>query len=423
MKNYIVLIIIILISSCQKSEEKKNIINNIPVEIDSAYVKSKLAYFKVKNNIIEGKGKQLIEKIVNESQFIVFGENHYSKQTSILTKALIPLLSKAYFTNFLAEVGPSTAEKLIELSTPYEKTVENLKEFTTKYKHDEFGNTGDPIPFFAGVEDAEFLQLIRKYNINFHGIDQEYIYSALFFMDELLKEAKSKPNYEEIKQLKEKVDKLIYNRLKDDKKGKTVRAMEAFETNKNIITFFNQFEEGDTKARKIINDLRFSWDIYKRWRKGSHFDRVSYMRNNILKVYKKQKDAKLFIKVGSLHAAKNISNSSYDIGYLTEELAQKKHTVSSSINSWRPFYIDGDSIVNAIEKYKRYYRRLGVFTQFAKKNKWTIIDFKSIKEDIKSNKVKLPINGDYHALKKLLDGYDYQLIIPVDDNITYNLKK
>jgi hypothetical protein len=46
---------------------------------------------------------------------------------------------------------------------------------------------------------------------------------------------------------------------------------------------------------------------------------------------------------------------------------------------------------------------------------------KSIREDIKHEIISLPENGDFHEIKKLIDGYDYQLILPKDKRVTYNI--
>ncbi|MEO9570785.1 MAG: hypothetical protein ABJH82_13975 [Polaribacter sp.] len=421
MKKSLIILVTLLICSCQKQKAIKNV--NVTIkEIDTAYIHSKLAYFTIDNYKIEGEGKNILQEMIDESQFIVFGESHYSKQTSILTKALIPLLSKANFSNFLAEVGPNSAQKLIELSSPFSKTEENMNAFMKKYKHKELGETADPIPFFAGIEDASFLKTIREYKMNLWGIDQEYMYSILFFTDELLKEAAHKENYKEIHELKEKVDEIIFKYLKEDEERKIESALALIEKEKSVIDFFNQFDKNDVKAITIINDLKFSWDIYLRWRKGSHADRISYMRNNLLKIYNKNKNAKMFVKIGSLHASEIISNSAFDIGNLTEELAKGNSTISSSINSWRPFYVEDGKQIDNLKKYSNYYQKYNLFTVFAKENKWIIINLKSIREDIKSNKIKLPNDGTYHGLRKIIDGYDYQLILPEDESITYNLK-
>ncbi len=392
-------------------------------EINKSYVESKLSNFTVKNNKIQGEGKKMILKMIQESQFVVFGESHYSKQTSILTKALIPLLAKSSYTDFVAEIGPNSAQKLEELSNETDLTVEKLRDFNTKYKKIALGESADPIPFFAGVEDAEFLSEIRKQNMKIHGIDQEYYYSVLFFLDELVQLKKNENNYNQIVSLKEKANKKIFDYLMARKEEKIKNALGEILKDDDVITFFNQFTSNDIKAMKIIEDLKLSWDIYIRWRQDSHVDRISYMRNNLYEIFNKNRKAKMFIKLGSLHASKIISNGAYDIGNYTEELAEKNNTVSSSINSWRPFVREGEVVNDNLKKYKKFYGRLSLFTQFAKKNEWTIINLKEIREDVKLGRIKLPENGDLHSLKKVIEGYDYQLILPVDESIMYNLNQ
>lgn len=317
--------------SCQKKESKRKVEREV-VEISSDYIKSKSFNFIVKDNKIEGEGKNVIEKMINESQFIVFGENHYSRQTSILTAALIPLLANASYSNFVLEVGPNTANKLKELSTPFSSTVKQLKSFNSKYKFKEFGEKADPIPFFAGVEDAVFLSKISKNKMKIRGIDQEYYFSVLFLIDELLNEAKEKENYQEIIKMKISAEEKIYKYLRKGQSRKIKNALVAVLKDADVLNFFTQFNEKDVKATKIINDLKLSWDIYIRWRQDSHVDRISYMRNNLYNIYKEANKAKMFVKLGSLHAAKNISNKAYDIGSLTEDLAIENNTISSSIN-------------------------------------------------------------------------------------------
>lgn len=422
MRNYLILLFIAFSFSCQKNTSSQKKETTAPRTIDSTYLKNKLAYFTIDNNTISGSGKEMLEQLVNESQFLVFGEYHYSKETSLLTRALVPLLSKANYKHFVAEVGPHSGQKLMELSSPHTATVENLKTFITKYKHKELGETADPIPFFAGVEDAEFLAAFRKHHMEIHGIDQEYFYAILFFMDELLQKAKEKSNYEAIVKLKKEVDAIIFKHLKDDNEDKIESALALIIKDEKLNEFFSQFDKNDTKAKAIIHDLKLSWDIYIRWRKGSHADRISYMRNNLTKIYKKDPKAKMFIKMGSLHVSKILSNDAYDIGDLTEKLAQKEGTVSTSINSWRPLYKENNKVINYLEKYKNYYKKYDVFFKFLKENEWTIIDLKSIREDIRDGKIALPTDGSYHGVRALIEGYDYQLILPIDSSITYNLK-
>ena len=82
------------------------------VYLNLEYIEKHTAYFTINNNVFEGNGKEVIKKFVNQSQFIVYGEMHDSKQTSIITKALMPLpnvISKQ------KNVALSTISKLINV--------------------------------------------------------------------------------------------------------------------------------------------------------------------------------------------------------------------------------------------------------------------------------------------------------------------
>jgi len=59
---------------------------------------------------------------------------------------------------------------------------------------------------------------------------------------------------------------------------------------------------------------------------------------------------------------------------------------------------------------------------FAKRDEWTIIDLESIREDVKNNKIALPKDGDFHKMNSLIQGYDYQFILPIDQYITDNIE-
>ncbi len=363
----------------------------------------------------------MIKNMVNTSQFITYGESHNSKQVSIFTKALMPLLKKADFNYFAIEVGPSSAKKLTALSTPAEKTIENLKTFNTKYTVSQGGETAEPIPFFTGISDAEFLQEARINGMELWGIDQEYYYGTFFLFDELVKTAKKNPNYAKIVQLKNGAMQIMYKHFVDELAEKNDGAYVLINKEKAVNDFFNAFEKSNSAAQDIINNLRFSWDIYVRWRNDSHVDRISYMRNNFMAHYakaeKKERRPKVFTKIGSLHASKLYSNGAFDIGNLTEELAQKNGTVSTTINTWIPFSKTKDGIRNNLEKYKRSYGRYALFTKLAKQDQWTIVDLRSIRNDILKGKITLPSNGDYHRLKKLIFSYDYQVMLPANERV------
>lgn len=412
MKQVCVIVMFIGLFLTANSQTKSEVV------LSPEYIKTKASYFRIDNNKIEGEGKQVIEDLVNESQFITWGEVHNSKQTSVVTKALMPLLHKADFKHFAIEVGPNSAEKLTELSSPFNETVKNLKAFYSKYTVTQGGESAIPIPFFDGVADAQFLEVARKNKMSLWGLDQEYYFGAFFLIDELMATVKSSSNYSTIEQKKNVAMQIMYKHFVDETQEKNDNAYSLIVKEKAVNNFFAAFSIDNAKAQKIITDLKISWDIYIRWRDDSHADRISYMRDNFLNAYNKasknEKKPKVFTKIGSLHASELMSNGAFDIGNLTEELARKNKTISTTINTWRIFSRTNDTIQNNTEKYKGY-KRYKLFTDLAKQDQWAIINLREIRNDLEKGIIKLPVNGDYHKLKALIYGYDYQILIPVDE--------
>ena len=81
----------------------------------------------------------------------------------------------------------------------------------------------------------------------------------------------------------------------------------------------------------------------------------------------------------------------------------------------------GENEIDYFTKYPNFYKRYQPFINLGRRNEWTIINLKSIREDLSINKIKLPNNGDFHKLNALIQGYDFQFILPLDKDVTYNI--
>ncbi len=393
--------------------------------LDSAYVSSKVSYFTINHGKILGTGKPVITKLFKESQFVILGELHNSKQTSYLVNSLVPIMAENQFSTSAFEVGPNTAEILKRLSSPWSETVEHLKKFNSKYYHPRIQR--EVIPFFGGVEDAEFLRTMAKYKMHFWGLDQEYYYSIFYFTDEIERLLISDNlNSDKIRELKVHLDQLVEKwmlaRPTLKKEGKADAIFESISEDPAFIEYCKAVEKTqNNQAITILNDLKVSWNIYCNWRKGSHQDRISYMRNNFLKKYKEADSPKVFVKVGQMHASQIISNAAYDLGHLLENMAVKNGSVCTNINSAVRYHNYSGEMQDNMKSESIKIKREKVFLQFGKKSEWTLIDLKSIRNDLLENLIYLPQNGDFHRIRELIEGYDFQLILPLDDGVTPNL--
>lgn len=415
--------LILALVGCENPSNEGNVFQKEVKSFSSSYLASKTSYFIIEGDSIIGNGKKIWEKIFEESEFVVFGERHNSAETSKLIEVLIPEMSKSNFKTLCLEVGPHSALKLSELMQPPHRTVNNLRIFNSRY----YDNSIDdfPIPFFSGVEDAQFLKSASTHGMELWGLDQEYYYSVLFLTDRLLEQNKDSPRFQEIELFKQAADSLIMKSfIEENNSDEEIDVFGSLINEPVIINFFSSIEN-NPESSQIISDLKISWDIYSRWRQDSHADRVSYMRNNFRKNYKsalrKGESPKVFLKVGQLHASQIISNGAYDLGHYVNELALRDKKVCTNINSWTRFYLEEGVEVDYLEEYPVFFGRYKLFMEQAKKSHWAIIDLKSIRNDVKNQRIELPENGDFHKINALIQGYDYQVILPMDKEIKLNV--
>lgn len=193
-------------------------------ELSSFDVEKFTTHFRIENDTLTGNGANILKKRISESQFVLLGEEHFASEISILTNSLLPILADNDFKYFVVEIGPNSANTLV--NEIHKK--EQLYDFNTEY----FKLTGEiPIPFFQGKEDEIFLKtaLNRKFRI-WGGVDQEYLTAQFFLFKKIMelsinkKEVKKhyKPAYEymltEFKKYWDDEDyKMFDNYLKSDK--------------------------------------------------------------------------------------------------------------------------------------------------------------------------------------------------------------
>jgi hypothetical protein len=373
-------------------------------QLDSAMISSYTYNFDINNGQLVGQGAEFLIEQIKRSDFILLGEEHYSSKISELTKALVPELYKNKYSIAVFEVGPHSARKLSELSQPYTETKQNLYQFNSKYYHPEQEDI--PIPFFDGVEDAEFLGEFSKHNFEIWGCDQEYYSSILFLGEEMVKSVEQRSDYEQIykawKDAEVIIDSLFVVDATED-----IQLFTEIKNNNVFEHFIRFFSEKDTTAYSILQDLYSSWDIYST-RRGSHMKSVNYIRKNFLNYYRLNEsnnpNSKYFIKFGSIHTGKNlISLGSYDIGVLTQELAVQNNKTSTSIIVSGRYYSGKDR-----------YKENDLLMKFGDQEKWVAIDLKVLNNKLLKGEIDILDEPGYQELKRVIDGYDVLILKPDD---------
>lgn len=367
--------------------------------------------FEINNDNIVGIGAKILENKISESQFLLLGEQHYSPEISEFTNAILPKLKHYNFKYFAVEVGPNSAKKMVTVI----KEQKSLFEFNTDF----YSNYKDiPIPFFDGKKDELFLKTAINENFKIWGIDQEFLSSQLFLIDEIYnlsdKKHSVKPYYDTAKQF-------LIEEFKKDKKNKNYPMFTNLLESPILKSFFEKCK--NEQQNKIITDLITSWNIYalnqtKKYSENN-FTRMKYMKRKFGENYKValKTDSlpKVFVKMGSMHLARGKNwLRIYDLGNMIKELSYLNGTQSTSINCFARYSkdIDGTIYDYLDEEDGKAYQPI---LELAKKDKWVLIETKPILEFSKKKKIEL--NPD---LKILISGFDFILFSPIKTEVKLN---
>lgn len=354
--------------------------------------------FDIQNDSIVGEGANILINSINNSQFLLLGEQHYSRQISQLTNILLPYLARMNYKYFAIETGPHSSEKLT-----YEiKTNSSLYKFNSyfieRYKW-------KPIPFFDGKEDEIFLKTALDHGFEIWGLDQEYVSSQLFLIDDIYDLQPDKQ--------------IVSSEYCSSKKYLEQEFAKINDWNyplfKNLINspILKSFFQKCTlpEQQEIIDDLLFSWKIYSLGGYENNLMRMCYMKKNFSNNYKaairEDQLPKVFFKLGSMHLGygKNWLDI-YDLGNLVFELAQFNGENSVAVNCFSRYTLEDNGKIEDItlaEDGNTYFPLI----DFAQKDNWILIDNAPIREIIFNRDIE--INND---LKVLIFNFDFVLFTP-----------
>ena len=396
-----------LLFACQAP--KTSVPTSAVPALDSAFVASHTHYFQLTSEGFTGKGAKALEQAVQNAQILVLGETHGSPTLSRFVEQLAPMLSANGFRHFACEIGPHSAQYLEQLTEVPKKVPANLAAFYKQYQFEVIADV--PMPFFELQEDAAFLKALRREGFSIWGLDQEYFSSVFFLLDWLQSQLEPEDVPTELHQAAVATIKKWMIQEDQDEEGFPVFGRILQEP--AVKAYFSALEAHSPETKALLNDLKISWDIYDRYRGGaSHGDRVQYIRDNFQKQYDRHGAPKVFVKIGRLHASKVESGGELDLGELSHTLTSEAGLESINIAVWNRYYRTEDgTVIDWLEKRNRYYcQNLPLILQ-ARKDAFTLIDLRPIREAVAQGQVAPP---ESERLQALLDGFDYELLLPTD---------
>lgn len=376
-------------------------------------------YFEIVDNKLVGDGAKFLTDEIKQSQYVLLGEYHGSLRISEFTKAVIPIFHDAGCRTFGLEIGPVSAEILSELSSDSGQTISNLKNFNSNFYVATKRRTFTPIPFFANVEDAEFLVETRKRNWNLLGLDQEFSFSYIPLIERMYKNLKPK-NKTELKQLYEQVTnsiKTFYEANVKDGKSQYKAILESKEVNE----FLDSAAKENPKNKRIAEAIKFTTEIYymndDQIRKyyDANNGRVNYMKKNLSEGFAKLKfdlkKDKMLLKMGADHTGRGFSDLSlFEIGNTLSELAAFNGNSSLHVEFGSRYYTENGKEVDALSDTKGFLYRYQALLQMAQKDKWTVIDLRPLRKNVFYRR---QFNLDSIVLE-IFKNQDLYIIPPID---------
>lgn len=348
-------------------------------------------YFDITENRFVGDGAKFLTAEINKNQYILIGEYHGSLRISEFTKALIPVFHNTGCRNFSLEIGPVSSQILAEFSRDSSKVIRNLNAFNSKYYISERRRNFTPIPFFDNVEDAEFLAEAAKRKWNLIGLDQEFSFSYLPLIDRMYENLNSERK-QELKTLYNQVInsiKVFYEEDAKDGENQFISISESAEVNKFLILA----SEKNPENKAIADALNITTGIYKnnansiRKYYEANSVRIEYMKKNLGAGFSKVKfdwrKDKFLLKMGAVHTGRGFSPLSlFEIGNTLSELAEFHGNSSLHINFGTRFYVENEKEIDALDDKNGFLYRFQPLLQMAKKDQWTIIDLRPLREQV-----------------------------------------
>ncbi|MCK5941379.1 MAG: hypothetical protein KAI24_05365 [Planctomycetes bacterium] len=349
--------------------------------------------FGVEGGRLTGPGAELLTAAAARHRYVVLGEYHGSPRISQFTAAFLQLVPARSACHLVLEVGPSSAKALVELAREPGGATEALGRVNAKYRVAyPGGRTMDPIPFFANVSDAAFLEAAIERGWQVHGIDQEFKWSGLFHLDRMWR-ALPEPErdrlhgrFEAARAALVRLQEIERTRAyRDD--PKLPRLAVGFLASGEIAAFLDAAGALGARHAAVAADLRRSMEIY------AANARRQYWRANELRIeqlvgglHTSLREAafdpardRVVVKIGGLHAVRGLNGfSMYDVGNAVSERARAEGASSLHVAFQRRFALEDGEVVDQVDEFR--HPGLRGLLRAGRPDAWTIVDLRPLRE-------------------------------------------
>lgn len=269
------------------------------------------------NTLQSEKLTSFFNKKIENTQFIMLGEQHGLQEVGEITNQLYNLAKPEGYSSLCIETSPFAAKVLdLQLSSTKD-TEEGLRKLYAKYPF--------TIPFYNNKNDIKLFENVKNSNGEIWGIDQVFMVEFRLIFDYLV-------HLNDNERLKKAVEPLLNEAvLGFEKAVKEKNMMAPFifkysdDLHSKLVSLANSEEE-----KNILNDLKKTKEIYtynfqKAYYKNNN-ERARLMKRNFLNYYDSASGTsilpKIVFKLGANHVSKGLTKTNvYDISNMISELA------------------------------------------------------------------------------------------------------
>ena len=298
----------------------------------------------VEEGSLKGEGASALLKNANGAQFLAIGEGHLNRETPKFTQALLNSVDQGRFGYFGIETGPYSArflQKVINGDHPQEV----IRRFLEKYPQS--------LPFVDHVGEFNLLKNFTTDGIapdRIWGLDQEFIFSTRYLLDELSSFLKTDRARNYIDGLRQRAG-AGYDEFKSDNADsvllQTLTPSDFEELRAQLIA------EESPEVRFIVDELEASRNIYRAYQEKRYYDnnqgridlfKANFMRNFNAVLSASGKAPRVVVKMGSYHAGRGLSPlDHFDIGNFLSEFAASLGQSSYHIMVIAPRQVNGEN--------------------------------------------------------------------------------
>lgn len=269
------------------------------------------------NTLQSEKLTSFFNKKIENTQFIMLGEQHGIQEVGEITNQLYNLAKPEGYSTLCIETSPFAA-KMLDLQLSSTKNAEeSLRKLYAKYPI--------TIPFYNNKNDIKLFENVKNNNGEIWGIDQVFMVEFRLIFDYLV-------HLNDNERLKKAVKPLLNEAILGfEKTVKEKNMMAPFifkysdDLHTKLLSLANSNEE-----KNILNDLKKTKEIYtynfqKEYYKNNN-ERAKLMKSNFINYYNKalQKDRlpKVVFKLGANHVSRGLTTTNvFDISNMISELA------------------------------------------------------------------------------------------------------